>query len=140
MSYRTNVGYVGFLEDESSRDAADHAPDKARLSGFAEKAPKPDTKTDTEARRQPGRLSRDVTPNSRHPLIEPEVRAKIEAVEPEARRLGWPAELLWNANYWDLPRGLAAVLDQDDEIAEVSAEEILVLKYRRDLLHFRRTV
>jgi len=84
MSHRTNVGYVGFLKAESSRDASDQAPDKTRVSGFAEKLPKPDAK----ARRQPERLTRGVAPDSRHPLIELEVRSKIEAIEGEARRLG----------------------------------------------------
>src|SRR5215472_13195203 len=45
-----------------------------------------------------------VTPDSRHPLINPTVRAKLEAIESDARRMSWPAELLWNANFWDSPR------------------------------------
>lgn len=80
-----------------------------------------------------------VTPDSRHPLVAPEVRAKIEAVESEARRLGWPAELLWNGGgFWNSPRGLAAVLDPEDEIDEVTPDYIAVLKSRRDLLRFYR--
>ncbi len=79
-----------------------------------------------------------VTPNSRHPLVPPEVRTKIEAIERDARRMGWPPELLWNSGFWDCPRGLASLLDADDEIAEVQKDYIAVLKVRRDLLQFRR--
>jgi hypothetical protein len=86
----------------------------------------------------PATWSRTVTPNSRHPLIPDVVREKIAAIEPTARNLGWPPELLWNANFWDAPRGLAAVLDANDEIAEVTAEYIAILKVKRDLLRFRR--
>jgi hypothetical protein len=71
-------------------------------------------------------------------LVTSEVRAKIEAIEPEARGLGWPAELLWNNGFWDSPRGLAAVLDPEDEIAEVTPNYIAILKVHRDLLRFRR--
>jgi hypothetical protein len=77
-------------------------------------------------------------PDSRHPLIEPAVRSKLEAIEVEARSKGWAPELLWNANFWDLPRGLAAVLDHDDEIVEVTSEYVTILKTKRDLLRFRR--
>jgi hypothetical protein len=83
--------------------------------------------------------TRSVTPDSRHPLIPPEARAKIEAIEAEARAKGWPAELLWNDNFWGRPRGLAAVLDREDEIVEVATDYIAILKVKRDLLRFRRT-
>jgi TubC N-terminal docking domain len=82
--------------------------------------------------------TRSVTPDSRHPLMPSEVRTKIEAIEAEARAKGWPAELLWNSDFWDCPRGLAAVLNAEDEIAEVSKDYIAILKVRRDLLKFRR--
>ena len=65
---------------------------------------------------------------------------KIEAIETEARALGWPPELLWNSGFWDCPRGLAAVLDLGDEIVEVTPSHIAILKTRRDLLRFRRYV
>ena len=84
--------------------------------------------------------TQSVTPDARHPTIPPEVRAKIETIEMEARLLGWPAELLWNAEFWDCPRGIAALLDADDEIAEVTPDYIGILKTRRDLLRFRRYV
>lgn len=83
---------------------------------------------------------RDVRANSRHPLIPPEVRAKLEAIEADARAKGWPPELLWNAGFWDSPRGLAAILNPGDEIAEVTADCIAVLKTKRDLVRFRRHV
>jgi hypothetical protein len=82
--------------------------------------------------------TRSVTPDSRHPLIPPEVRAKIENIEADARAKGWPPELLYNVNFWDSPRGLAAVLDLQDEIVEVTSDHIAILKTRRDLLKFRR--
>ena len=87
----------------------------------------------------PATWIRTVTPNSRAPLIPDAIREKIAAIEPTARNLGWPPELLWNANFWDSPRGLAAVLDVDDEIVEVAADYIAILKIKRDLLKFRRT-
>jgi hypothetical protein len=83
---------------------------------------------------------RSITPDSRTPLIEPAVRTKIEAVEAEARAKGWPPELLWNGNFWDHPRELAAVLDPGDEITEVAVDHITILKIKRDLLRFRRHV
>jgi hypothetical protein len=87
----------------------------------------------------PATWTRAVTPNSRAPLIPDAIREKIAAIEPTARNLGWPPELLWNASFWDSPRGLAAVLDADDEIVEVAADYIAILKVKRDLLKFRRT-
>jgi len=87
----------------------------------------------------PATWTRAVTPNSRAPLIPDAIREKIAAIEPTARNLGWPPELLWNASFWDSPRGLAAVLDVDDEIVEVAADYIAILKVKRDLLKFRRT-
>jgi len=86
------------------------------------------------------RREHTMTPDSRHPLIEPAVRAKLEAIEAEARAKGWPPELLWNGNFWDCPRGLAAVLDPGDEITEVAVavDHITILKVKRDLLNFRR--
>jgi len=87
----------------------------------------------------PATWTRAVTPNSRAPLIPDAIREKIAAIEPTARNLGWPPELLWNASFWDSPRGLAAVLDVDDEIVEVTADYISILKIKRDLLKFRRT-
>jgi len=87
----------------------------------------------------PAIWTRSVTPNSRAPLIPDAIREKIAAIEPIARNLGWPPELLWNASFWDSPRGLAAVLDVDDEIVEVTADYISILKIKRDLLKFRRT-
>jgi hypothetical protein len=85
------------------------------------------------------RQSRSVeASDSRHPLIGREVRTKIENIEGEARRLGWPPELLWNNSFWDLPRGLAAVVDDEDEIVQVAYDQIKILKTHRDILVFRR--
>jgi len=87
-----------------------------------------------------GSPARDLVPDSRHPLIAPEVRAKIEAIETEARSKGWPAELLWNNNFIDLPRGLAAILGEYDQIIAVDAEEITIVVNKRDIWKFRRRV
>jgi hypothetical protein len=86
------------------------------------------------------RGERSITPDSRSPLVGPEVRQKIEAIESEARIKGWPAELLWNAGFWDCPRGLAALLDPEDEIGEVTPDYIEILKKSPSFLKFRRHV
>jgi hypothetical protein len=62
----------------------------------------------------------------------------IESIEADARTKGWPAELLWNAGFWDFPRGLAALLDPEDEIVEVTPDSIAIAKCRRDIQRFRR--
>lgn len=73
------------------------------------------------------------------PAIPAEVEAEIRRIEAEALRLGWTRERLWGAQFWPIEeRGLAAVLDPEDEIAEVTGEYIAILKARRDLLRFRR--
>jgi len=79
-----------------------------------------------------------VAADSRNPLIPPEVRAKIESIEADARAKGWPPELLWNANFWDCPRGLAAVLDEDDQLVEVTADYITILKTQKNILRFQK--
>jgi len=38
-----------------------------------------------------------------------------------------------------LPRGLASVLDPDDEIADVTPDVIQIVRMRRDILRFRRS-
>jgi hypothetical protein len=153
---RLSVGFVGFLGSRREASAESSAtgsalsaaqpldtrsgaqsdiPDTAAAPrkpwiGYFAEAQKP------AAFRKPAESS--VTPDSRHPLIEESVRAMIEAVEPQARALGWPAELLWNSNFWDRPRGLASLLDPEDSIAEVTADHISILKTKRDLLRFQR--
>ena len=64
----------------------------------------------------------------------------VEGVEADARAQGWPAELLWNAGDWDCPRGLAAVLDESDVIAEVTPDFIEIVKSKRSILRFQRRV
>jgi hypothetical protein len=86
------------------------------------------------------RRDRSTPPNSRNPLVPDAIRAKIEAIEDEARQLGWEPERLWNSNFWDQPRGLAAIMDEGDEIAEVRADSIAVLKKERRLVRFQRWV
>lgn len=77
-------------------------------------------------------------PDSRRIVVPETVRMKIELIELEARRLGWLPELLWNADFWRLPRGLAPVLDEDDEIGAVTAEYIEMMKTKHHLLRFQR--
>jgi hypothetical protein len=77
-------------------------------------------------------------PRAIRKAIAPELQVKIEAIEAEARRLGWPTERLWNASFWDQPRGLLAVMDPDDEIIEVTADTIRILKLHRHIQTFRR--
>jgi hypothetical protein len=79
-----------------------------------------------------------VTPNSRNPIVPSAIRGIIEGIEAEARAKGWPAELLWNADFWDSPRGLAAVLDEEDVIAEVGPDHIAILKTEHNVLRFQR--
>jgi hypothetical protein len=81
-----------------------------------------------------------ITPNSRSPLVPPAVRTLIEGIEADARAKGWPAELLWNAEFWGSPRGLATVLDDDDAIVEVTPDYIGILKTHSSILRFQRRV
>lgn len=46
--------------------------------------------------------------------------------------------MLWNGGFWDCPRRLAAALDAEDEIVQVTTDYIDILKLRADLLRFRR--
>jgi hypothetical protein len=81
---------------------------------------------------------RGLVPDSRTPIMPPCIREKIEAIEADARAKGWPPELLWNSGFWDSPRGLAALLDEGDEIAEVAVDYIAILKTQRNILRFQR--
>jgi hypothetical protein len=155
---RLSGGFVGFLEHGQPLLNAPASAEGAKNVGFLETAQKPDKRPDRKSINQAVEVSREqpakidhfaelrraaetgITPDSRHPIIEPAVRAKLEAVEAEARAKGWPAELLWNAGFWDRPRGLAALLDADDEVVEVAPECIIILKTKRDLLRFRRHI
>lgn len=78
------------------------------------------------------------SPSPRNPIIPPGVRSVIEAIEVDARAKGWPAELLWNSRFWDSPRGLAALIDEGDAIAEVTTTYIAILKVERKILRFQR--
>jgi hypothetical protein len=75
---------------------------------------------------------------SRNRSVPAAVRALIEEIEADARAQGWPAELLWSAEFWGSPRGLAAVLDEGDAIAEVTIDYIAILKVERTILRFQR--
>ena len=119
-------------------DKTDKSPSEDSQGGFVSFVSEPERRGDAKSQSKHPTASRTVTPNSRNPLVKPEVRAKIEAIEADARDKGWPAELLWNAGFWDCPRGVAAVLDAADEISEVTPEYIAILKTKSDLLKFRR--
>ena len=142
---RLSVGFVGFLGHRRPPGSAVGVPAGAETIqnvGFSENAQKPDKEPDKKPDNGPldfaPNRARPVAPDSRNPIIEPAIRSKIEAIEAQARAAGWPAEMLWNSNFWDRPRGLAALLDDGDEIAEVTPDYITILKTKRDLLKFRR--
>jgi hypothetical protein len=68
------------------------------------------------------------------------IAQKIAAIEPRARRLGWPSELLLDSNLDDYgdPRGLAATLEPSDAIIAVKRDCIMVRKNRFHVLKFPR--
>lgn len=72
--------------------------------------------------------------------IDVAIGAAILDIEDDALALGWPHERLWNPAFWphsaDHPRGLAAVLQPGDTIAEVSPDYITILAQGRHLLRF----
>jgi hypothetical protein len=145
--FKLSVGIVGFLGHETRGDTEGAYSAPPASVGFLENPQKPDSEpdikpdnSDDDPASNRAVRTRSVTPSSRHPLIPPEVRAKIEAIEADARAKGWPAELLWNSEFWGSPRGLAAVLDEEDVIAEVAADYIAILKMQRNILRFQRRV
>jgi hypothetical protein len=74
------------------------------------------------------------------PSIDPAVEAEIARIWPEAQRLGWPRERIWNPDYWphtvERPRGLASVLEPGNTIIEVGDCHITILSQRRYLQPF----
>jgi hypothetical protein len=68
------------------------------------------------------------------------IAQKIAAIEPRARRLGWPVARLFNANLDDhfRPCGLASVLEPDDVIVDVRRKYITIKKNAYHLLKFPR--
>ena len=68
------------------------------------------------------------------------IAAKIAAIEPRARRLGWPSELLFDPtlNDYGNPRGLAGALEPSDVIVAVARDQITVRKNKFHLLRFQR--
>ena len=120
-----------------AEDSAGSQQDKAAGNVTDTVAPKLIAPAGDTLYREPSAPS--APPNSRSPLISDSVRAKIEAIEAEARALGWPAELLWSNVFWGSPRGLAACLDASDEIVEVTADYIAI-RTGRDLQRFYRHV
>jgi hypothetical protein len=73
-------------------------------------------------------------------FVPPTVASKIAAIEPRARRLGWPAALLLDSNLDDYgrPKGPAATLESDDVIVAVKRDFITVKKNAYHLLRFPR--
>jgi hypothetical protein len=117
---KLSVGLVGFLQHR----VPPSCKPAHNLVGFPENTPKPDHEPDQNAAGDRADWTRSTNRDSRNPLIPTEVRAKIESIEADARAKGWPPELLYNSNFWDRPRGFAAILDANDEIAEVTADYI----------------
>jgi hypothetical protein len=139
---KLSVGFVGFLEHRTPDTIEGvHSESHANI-GFPKNPQTPDSEPDNlpgePAAEGHASWTRTMVPDSRQPLTPPEVRAKIEAIEAEARALGWPPELLWNAGFWDCPRGLAAVLDLEDELVNVMTDQIVIRKMGGNMLRFRR--
>jgi hypothetical protein len=125
-------------EPKRPTDKTDKSPAEAPKGGIVSFVSASEVPKDAKFQTEHLSGSQTVTPDSRNPLVKPEIRVKIEAIEARARALGWPAELLWNTWFWDRPRGLAAVLEECDEITDVTSDSIGILKSRHDLLRFRR--
>jgi len=71
--------------------------------------------------------------------VDPAIGAEIGRIEDEALARGWPAEHLWGAKFWPGDkRGLATVMDPDDQIVGVTADAIAILKFKRDIQRFYR--
>jgi hypothetical protein len=100
----------------------------------------PDSGTSDASKADAAAWHQGVTHNSRRPVVPDAIRAIVEGIEADARAQGWPAELLWNAGYWDGPRGLAAILDESDVIAEVTPNFIEIVKTGRSIVRFERRV
>ena len=73
--------------------------------------------------------------------IAPAVRAELERIWPEAKRLGWPWQRIFGASFWPVEaRGLVTVLDPGDGIVEITSEYIAILKSGRNVLRFQRHI
>jgi hypothetical protein len=70
--------------------------------------------------------------NKRAAFVPAAIAKKIATIELRARRLGWPAELLFDPTLDDYgrPLGLAATLDPSDAIVAVRRDCIVVRKNR----------
>jgi hypothetical protein len=69
------------------------------------------------------------------------IAKKIAAIEPTARRLGWPVARLFDPNLDDhrRPCGLASVLELDDTIEAVRRDVIVICKNAYHTLKFPRS-
>jgi hypothetical protein len=71
--------------------------------------------------------------------IVPEVKQELERIWPEAERLGWPQQRIWGASFWPAAgRGLAAVLEPEDRVVEVTNDFITIVKRDGTRSHFMR--
>jgi hypothetical protein len=127
----------------SSADIADIADENSAagakgVSSAVARVEAPVVPSGDDAVLEPAEWRAGVTPSSRRPLIPEAVRAIIEGIESDARAKGWPPELLWNAEFWGSPRGLAAVLDASDAIGEVTTDFIEIVKSERSISRFPR--
>src|SRR5712671_4747114 len=120
--------YLKLIADASRQDSTPLRASSFRADEFDE----------VKEVRRPSALpsAATIASNSRNPIVAPAVRAIIEAIESDARAKGWPAELLWNAEFWGSPRGLAAVIDESDAISEVTRDYIEIVKTELSILRF----
>jgi hypothetical protein len=132
---RANIRRLKPALMEHLRARAESAPTAAPERASTARQGRPEAGDDFQKPARP-----EVTPDARTPLLSPAVRSTLEGIEAEARNAGWPAELIWGADFWGKPRGLGSVLDDDDVIAEITAECITILKTKRDVLTFRRHI
>jgi hypothetical protein len=109
------------------------------LNEVNEISPTPISPTANVSSRTDAAAWRQKTPSKlRNPIIPRAIRTIIEGIEADARAKGWPADLLWNSHFWDSPRGLAALLDEGDAIAEVTPDYIAILKVELKVHRFQR--
>jgi hypothetical protein len=62
----------------------------------------------------------------------PKYPAIVPTLDPDLRGQSQSAE------FWDEPRGLAAVLDEGDGIGEITGDHIEIVKSKRSILRFQR--
>lgn len=63
------------------------------------------------------------------------VQSELERIWPDAKRLDWRYERIWNPNFWphssEHPRGLASILQPGDIVADVTEDSIRIIAQGR---------